>query len=247
MLRSWSITFRGRGRRAASGCYSRSGADRRVCSSRQAKGEDRSESCHTHTAPGRPRSCALACQGGVCERDQRKLEARASPDYIRVRQDGLPLLVGRIRDVSDRKRSDPWEWATAVREGVVSAGGAWRAVSEQDRADARGRAFDHWQRLIARGPDPAAIDVAPALAAEVSCEPHSDRDHARSASAVGGGQVPLEMWRLFPHLGSKSREPGPGRAPAVRGALQPPSRWLGDRLGQASHCSTPTQDWPPSS
>jgi hypothetical protein len=103
---------------------------------------------------------------GSAERDQRKLEAVASPDYIRVRQGGLPPLVGRARVVSDHKKPDPWEWAEAVRDDVVSAGGAWTTVSEQERANARGRAFDHWQHLIARGPDPAAIDVAPALAPE---------------------------------------------------------------------------------
>ena len=69
---------------------------------------------------------------GSAERDQRKLEAMASPDYIRVRQGGLPPLVGRTRNVSDRKKLDPWEWAEAVRDDVVSAGGAWATVQNKN-------------------------------------------------------------------------------------------------------------------
>ena len=37
------------------------------------------------------------------------------------------------------------------------------------------------------------------------------RDHARSSSTLGGGQVPVEMWRLLQHLGGQSGESSPGR------------------------------------
>ena len=246
MLGSRSITFRRRGRRAA-----RAATHVLVLTDVSVRVDRRRWRIDLKVVTPTPLLIDLDpapwhAREGSAERDQRKLEAIASPDYIRVRQSGLLPLVGRTRVVSDRKKLDPWEWAAALRDDVVAAGGAWATVSEHERANARGRAFDHWQRLIARGPDPAAIDVAPALAPEFLANLTFGRglrsivSRPRRRTGAVGDVAPV------PTSGRPTSETGSG-ALVVRGAPQLPSRWLGDRLRQVNHCLTPTQTWPSSS
>lgn len=97
------------------------------------------------------------------DRDCRKSLRLSHLDYLRLRPEGLPPVLGESVVV---RGEEPLDWAHALAPALVARGTQWTLLGPYDLSAALARAAEDWAQLTAGRPSPSALDVVPKLATE---------------------------------------------------------------------------------
>ncbi|MGW0554396.1 zinc-ribbon domain-containing protein [Streptomyces sp. NPDC002926] len=102
------------------------------------------------------------------EKDSRKSLLLRPLDYVRVRAEGLPHVVGQSIIVTDSTRNgiDPWTWTTAIRPLMIARGLQFESLTELEQLAALREAADTWAQIKGQVRYTSVADKHPHLVGE---------------------------------------------------------------------------------